>query len=84
MAAPYTLGFMLLQDNNIRIRVYSTDPTYSAFDFQWNIPQTDWKTILTAVGTGTLGEEAGTVDVENFTADYGKSSGQVGSLEAAQ
>lgn len=80
MAASYTLGFMQLANGNIRVRVYSTDPSYSAFDLQWNIPSADWTTILTAVG-GTA--HAGTADVENFTANYGKQSGQVGSLEAA-
>jgi hypothetical protein len=84
MGAQFTAGFMLLANGNVRLRVYE-GPTANgqpnAFDYQWEILAADWVTILTAVGAD--GAHAGTADVEDFTANYGKQAGQVGVLEAA-
>jgi hypothetical protein len=75
----YTLGFMLLQNGNVRVRVYDS-ANNNTFIYQWEVLAADWISILTDAGAAAI--HAGNVDVENVVANYGKQAGQVGVLEA--
>lgn len=69
---------MQLATGDIRARVKTTA---GDFDKQWIIPKASWTTILTSVGTGSLGAiQAGTVDLEDLSASAGIQAGQVGVL----